>query len=85
MGDPDDRIATREALADCLEESEFALKMLDQLMELGQAEAGALVLSLEDVRLGDAIADVIALYEVVAEEAGVQIAGPAPSEAPYIS
>ena len=63
--------ALREALADCVEESERAIDMLHTLMDISEAEAGVMKLALEDVDLGALAREVIDLYEYVAEEAGV--------------
>ena len=41
----------REALADCLEESEGLLTMLNTLMDISEAETGAMKLNLETVNL----------------------------------
>lgn len=65
--------ATREALADCLEESEKVLHTLNAMMELAEAEAGALCLKREEVDLSDTLRRVEELYELVAEEKGVRL------------
>jgi signal transduction histidine kinase len=63
-GDP---AAEREALADCLEESERILAMLNTLMDISEAETGVLRLAREPVGLRALVEDVIGLYEHVAE------------------
>ena len=45
------RAATREALADCVEESERVLNMLNTLMDIAEAEAGMMKLDREPVDL----------------------------------
>lgn len=63
----------RDALADTLEASEQILTMLDTLLEVSEAEAGAMRLRLEDTAVADLTHDVAALYEFVASEKGVEL------------
>jgi signal transduction histidine kinase len=65
--------AAREALADCVEESERVLNMLDTLMDITEAEAGMMKLQREPVDLGQLAREVAELYEYVAEEKGVTV------------
>jgi signal transduction histidine kinase len=59
--------AQREALGDCLEESERILSMLNTLMDISEAETGVLQLKREPVPLRDLLAEVVELYEDVAD------------------
>ena len=63
----------REALADCLEESDRIMTMLSTLMDISEAETGTMNLFLEDVNLAELIHEVTDLYEHVAEEAKVGV------------
>jgi signal transduction histidine kinase len=63
-----DPAAAREALADCVEESERVLSMLSTLMDISAAEAGTMRLQLEPVDLCQLVREVVELYEYVAEE-----------------
>jgi signal transduction histidine kinase len=65
----------REALADCVEESDRVLVMLNTLMDISEAESGALQLHREPVRLTDVAARAVDLYRDVAEAKGVVLAG----------
>jgi signal transduction histidine kinase len=58
----------REVLADCLEESERIFTMLTTLMDISEAETGAMPLALEPVNLSELLARVEELYRYVAEE-----------------
>ena len=62
-----DSAAQREALADCLEESDRILSMLDTLMDISEAEMGVVRLARERVELRVLLAEVIDLYEDVAD------------------
>lgn len=62
-----------EALADCLEETERVTVMLDTLMDIAEAETGAMKLKLEDVELCAVIKEVMALYNYAAEAKGVTV------------
>ena len=63
----------REALADCLEESEGLLTMLNTLMDISEAETGAMKLNLETVNLYALLEDAVDLYRHVAEEKEITI------------
>lgn len=63
----------REALADCLEESDRVVTMLSTLMDISEAETGTMALRLERVNLSDLIRQTVDLYEDLAEERGVRI------------
>lgn len=63
----------REALADCVEESERVLNMLNTLMDITEAESGTMKLRLEKVDLGQSLREVIELYEYVADERQVTV------------
>jgi signal transduction histidine kinase len=74
-GDP---VQQREALADCLEESERILSMLNTLMDISEAETGVLHLPHEPVALDALLAEVVELYEDVAETKHVSVSLDAP-------
>lgn len=65
--------AARDALADCVEESERLLKMLETLMDITEAETGMMKLRRETVELGELAREVVELYEYVSEEKGVTV------------
>jgi signal transduction histidine kinase len=67
----------REALADCVEESDRVLVMLNTLMDISEAESGAMPLRRETVDLRDVAARAIDLYRDVADAKEVTLeAGP---------
>ncbi len=63
----------REALADCLEESERIVAMLDTLMDISEAETGSMRLNLEDVGVLKLIQEAFDLYRYVAEDKQISI------------
>jgi signal transduction histidine kinase len=65
--------AAREALVDCIEESERMLSMLNTLMDITEAETGMMSLKREPVDLCELAREVIELYQYVAEEKKVSI------------
>ncbi len=65
--------ARHEALADCLEETEKLTLMLDTLMDISEAETGAMKLAIETVDLAALINEVMDLYSYAAEEKGVTV------------
>ncbi|MBI1178089.1 HAMP domain-containing protein [bacterium] len=62
-----------EALADCVEESDRVLSMLKALMDVAEAEAGAMKLDRQPTDLSQLTREVIELYEYVAEERQVKL------------
>jgi signal transduction histidine kinase len=63
----------REALAECVEESDRVQSMLHTLTEISEAEAGMLKLDPAPVDLRPLVQEVIEVYEFVAEEKGVRV------------
>jgi len=63
----------REALAECVEESDHVLVMLNTLMDISEAESGAMQLRLAPVALGDVVARAVDLYRDVADAKGVAL------------
>ena len=70
----------RAALADCLEESERVVSILDTLMDIAEAETGAMRLRTERTDLVALVRSVADLYADVAEEKGVALHVEAPQE-----
>jgi signal transduction histidine kinase len=64
----------REALADCVEESDRVLVMLNTLMDISEAESGTLKLHREPVALADVVARAVELYRDVADAKHVTLA-----------
>lgn len=65
--------AAREALADCVEESERVLSMLNTLMDITEAESGMMKLERQQVDLCQLARDAAELYEYVAEEKHIRV------------
>ena len=61
----------REALLDCLEESERVLSMLTTLMDISEAETGTMKLNVSRVDLATLAGEVRDLYEDSAEASGI--------------
>jgi signal transduction histidine kinase len=62
-----------ETLADCLEESDRVLTLLNTLMDISEAETGTMKLALVPVNISNLIDDTVALYEYVAEDKSISI------------
>jgi signal transduction histidine kinase len=69
----DDPVKYREALSDCLEESERVLSMLTTLMDISEAETGTMKLNVSQVELARLAGEVSDLYEDAADAAGVAL------------
>ncbi len=63
----------REALSDCLEESDRVLSMLTTLMDISEAETGTMKLSVSQVELATLAEETRELYADSAEAAGVTL------------
>ncbi len=72
--------ACREALAECLEESERVVAMLDILMDISEAETGTLRLQVERTNLAEVLRDAVELYADLAEDRGLALEVEAPQE-----
>ena len=65
--------ACREALSDCLEESERVLTMMNTLMDISEAETGALKLDIQPVDISHLLEEVVELYRYVAEDKNITL------------
>jgi len=81
---PPDLDRYREALADCVDEADRVLVMLDTLMDISEAESGAMPLRRELVSLSDVVDLVVDLYRDVAEAKGVTLTSAA-NDPTYVS
>jgi heavy metal sensor kinase len=63
----------RDALADCIEESDRVLTMIRTLMDIAEVEAGMMRLNLEECSIASLLTNVVDLYEIVAEEKGIRV------------
>ena len=73
LAGPPDLDRYREALADCVEEADRVLVMLNTLMDISEAESGAMQLRREPVRLEEVVGRAVDLYRDVAEAKGVRL------------
>jgi heavy metal sensor kinase len=64
----------QEALADCVEESDRVLTMLNTLLDVAEAQAGVMRLAREPVDLATLLSEVVELYQYVAEEKKITVA-----------
>jgi signal transduction histidine kinase len=65
--------ALREALADAVEESDRVLTILKTLMDVAEAESGAMKLNLARTNVCELLAQVVEVYRFVAEEKRISI------------
>jgi signal transduction histidine kinase len=70
---PPDADRYREALADCVEETDRVLVMLNTLMDISEAESGAMQLRREPVSLREIVERALDLYHDVADAKGVTL------------
>jgi signal transduction histidine kinase len=61
------------ALSDVMEESDRILTMLNTLMDISEAETGAMKLDLKEVSVSELIENVVDLYGYVAEDKGIRL------------
>lgn len=73
LQDPLNVDKAREALADCVEESDRVLSMLKVLMDIAEAEAGMMSLHRTRVELGALLAQVMEVYAFVADEKRITV------------
>lgn len=70
---PPDADAYREALEDTVEEADRVSALLTTVMDISEAEAGAMRLARERVDVARVLKDTVVLYEDVAEEKGLTL------------
>lgn len=80
LRDNTDPEGAREALADCVEESEHLGRLVTTLLDVAEAESGAMRLNLEKLSLPDLVESVVELYELVAEDKSIEISTSLPEE-----
>lgn len=69
----------QETLADCVEEADRVLTILKTLLDVAEAESGAMRLEKADVDVCALLDEVVELYEYVAEEKRIRVAKECPS------
>ncbi len=77
LASPPDIERYRDALADCVEESDRVLVMLNTLMDISEAESGTMQLRREAVSLAEVVQRAVDLYHDVADAKGVTLAADA--------
>lgn len=85
LAGPPDIGRYREALADCVEESDRVLVMLNTLMDISEAESGTLHLQREPVPLHAVVDRAVDLYRDVADAKGVALPAPGGDEGVTVS
>jgi signal transduction histidine kinase len=65
--------SARDAFADCVEESDRVLTMLNALMDITEAEAGVMKLNRQPTSISALLQQVVSLYDVVAEEKQITV------------
>jgi signal transduction histidine kinase len=73
LADEVDLARMRESLADCVEEADRITALLNSLMDLAEAEAGAMPLHVEPTDLGALVESACDLYRIAAEEKGIDL------------
>jgi signal transduction histidine kinase len=80
LGSEQNLETSKEALADCVEEADRILTMLNTLMDISEAETGAMKLQLEEVNISELMEDTVELYAHVADDKKVSLAVTAPND-----
>ena len=75
----------KEALSDCLEESELILRMLNTLMDISEAETGTIRLEKKGIKLSNLVNVVLDIYNYVLEEKGIVLTCNLPEELTIIA
>lgn len=78
LQDEGDPVEARTALADCVDESDRLLHLLEALLDISAAEAGALKLNLSRVDLRSLVNRAADLYREVAEDKKIEVTVEAP-------
>jgi signal transduction histidine kinase len=78
LGSDENLEMTRDALADCVEEAERAMSLLNMLMDIAEAEAGLTPVQHAPVEVAELVRFAVESYAEVAEEKGVTVSVDAP-------
>jgi signal transduction histidine kinase len=70
----------QEALADCLEESDRVIKLLDTLTDVSEAETGTMRLEFVKVNIAQLIHEIVDLYDYVAHDKAIDITVACPKD-----
>jgi len=65
--------ACREALAECIEECERILKMLNTLMDISEAETGTIKLEMDSINVCKALNDIGDAYRYISEDRKISL------------
>jgi signal transduction histidine kinase len=76
----EDEDSLREALVNCVEESDRILAMLNTLMDISEAETGTMRLNLEEINVLKLLEQIVELYSYVAEDKHIAISLSAPED-----
>ena len=82
LREPQSPGALRDALADCLEEADRVMTTLDAVMDIAEAEQGAMRLKIEEADLVDLVRRAVDLYADLAEDKHIAIDVSAPGRLP---
>ena len=69
----DDPAVLRNTLADCIDEADRIMAMLNTLMDISEAETGTMALRIERTSVKELVTQSVDLYEDVAEAAGIEL------------
>ncbi len=70
----------KAALADCIEESERILKLIDTVLDITEAETGAMALELQHIDIANVIQQILEMYTYVAETKFIKLDSSVQSE-----
>jgi signal transduction histidine kinase len=73
LGSEDNEEGLREALVECIEESDRILAMLNTLMDISEAETGTMRLELRHVSLNFLLGEILEFYQYAAEDKGISL------------
>ncbi len=73
LSNPGDIAASHEALADCVEESERVITMLNTLMDISEVETGSMKLNFSRVDVSKLTREIAEIYSHVAEDRSLTI------------
>jgi signal transduction histidine kinase len=77
---PEDIAVYRDALLDSMEESERLVTILNTLMDISEAETGLMQLDRQRFPLAPLVAEIVELFELVAEDKGITQTTEVPTE-----
>lgn len=70
---PEDKTSRQEALGSCVEETERIMAMLNTLLDISEAESGAMRLEYKEIQIDKLVGNIVDAYAIIADDKSMRI------------